>query len=246
MKPSYVSAVVLAAVVYLQEQPPHWYESPEWVLVIVGAATAGVICWQSWETKRAADAAAESMKAVNDQVRILDLQTKATEKTLVLTQRPRIIVRNFYFSELKGTGGILPPTGVQNGSLCHGQFYIANSGGTNARIQEIDCRIWVDAEDGRLPMKRPYEGQMGTQMNKILAPGQSTPWAFSRERPLMHQAMNIGTGKTAIYVLGWIGYTDDLGIYRRTCFCRKYDPSTERFRPVDDPDYENADEGRPN
>jgi len=130
--------------------------------------------------------------------------------------------------------------------MCLGQFYIANSGGTDAHVREVDCRVWVDAEDGRLPMKRPYEGQVGTPMDKVLSPGQSMPWTFSREQALMHQGLNIGTGATVLYVLGRIGYTDDLGIYRWTCFCRKYNPTTERFTPIDDPDYENADEQNPN
>jgi hypothetical protein len=37
---------------------PHWYASPEWVLVIVGSVTVIVIGWQAWETRRAADFAA--------------------------------------------------------------------------------------------------------------------------------------------------------------------------------------------
>jgi len=39
-----------------ENKPPHWYESPEWVLVIVGVVTAGVIWFQSWATLRAARA----------------------------------------------------------------------------------------------------------------------------------------------------------------------------------------------
>lgn len=172
----------------------------------------------------------------------MELQTKATEKTLVLTQRPKIVARNFFFSQVTGAGGIVSaPWGIQNGSMCLGQFYLANSGGTDAHIWEIDCKVWVDAEDGRLPTKRPYEGQVGAQVDKVLSPGQSMPWLFSREQALMHQGLNIGTGETVLYVLGRIGYTDDLGIYRWTCFCRKYDARKERFTPIDDPDYENSD-----
>src|SRR5438128_432184 len=45
-----------------QQQPaekksPHWYASPEWIAIIIGAITAGVIGWQSHETRRAAIAA---------------------------------------------------------------------------------------------------------------------------------------------------------------------------------------------
>jgi len=37
-------------------ETPHWYESPEWVLVIVGIITAFFIGWQSWETRCASEA----------------------------------------------------------------------------------------------------------------------------------------------------------------------------------------------
>jgi hypothetical protein len=33
----------------------------------------------------------------------------------------------------------------------------------------------------------------------------------------------------------------DLGIYRITAFCRRYDVAKNRFLPVNDPDYEYAD-----
>ena len=39
-----------------KSETPHWYPSAEWVLVFVTTITAGFICWQSWETRRAAQA----------------------------------------------------------------------------------------------------------------------------------------------------------------------------------------------
>lgn len=44
-----------------------------------------------------------------------------------------------------------------------------------------------------------------------------------------------------IFVLGWIGYRDDLGIFRQMGFCRRYESRKDRFVPVDDPDYEYSD-----
>jgi hypothetical protein len=46
-----------------QGEVPHWYALPEWVLVIVGSLTFIVIGWQSYETKRAADAGNKSAQA---------------------------------------------------------------------------------------------------------------------------------------------------------------------------------------
>jgi hypothetical protein len=60
-------------------QSPHGYTSPESVLAIVATITMGFIGWQAWETRRAAKAAACSVKAIVSQGRILERQTKATE-----------------------------------------------------------------------------------------------------------------------------------------------------------------------
>ena len=42
-----------------KESPP-WYKSPEWLLGIVGIITFGVIGWQSFETRRTANAASQA------------------------------------------------------------------------------------------------------------------------------------------------------------------------------------------
>jgi hypothetical protein len=203
-------------------QPKHsrfdWFWSPliaNWPLVVIG----GLGVWAALKT------------------------LAAIKRELVLTQRPRITVRNFYFSKMKGTGAIYSvPSGIEVGSVCSGQFYIANSGGSRACIQEIDCRVWVDEEDGPLPAKRPYEGEMGMQEKKVLLSGQSIPYLFSRANPLQFNTpTRLGFKSANLYVLGWIGYTDDLGIYRRMGFCRRYDTSKDRFLPVDDADYEYED-----
>lgn len=52
-----------------KQEPPGWYKTPEWILVIVGFVTAFVIGWQSWETRRAADAANRNISASMDERR---------------------------------------------------------------------------------------------------------------------------------------------------------------------------------
>ncbi|WP_348262861.1 hypothetical protein P8935_24100 [Telmatobacter sp. DSM 110680] len=52
----------------IQAQPDaissKWYASSEWWLVVMAAVTAGVICWQSWETRKAAQASKDSIALV--------------------------------------------------------------------------------------------------------------------------------------------------------------------------------------
>ena len=47
--------------------------------------------------------------------------------------------------------------------------------------------------------------------------------------------------KWAIYVLGWVAYRDDLGLVRRTAFCRKHDHAEGCFIAVKNQDYEHAE-----
>jgi hypothetical protein len=215
---------------------PRWYapiERPEWWVVILAAFTGIAVAYQAREMTRTT----KEMQAGSDVAR----------KTLVLTQRPRIVVRAFFFSEIRGVGGITHVSNrIEAGSFCTGQYYIENCGGTDARIREIYSEVYI-AEN--LPMRRPYEGKEGSKEEKTLRPGTSAVYLFGRMTPLedsTHQSLIsprnvIGSNAKFFYVLGWIGYTDDLGIYRITAFCRRYDLAKDRFVPVDDADYEYAD-----
>jgi hypothetical protein len=79
--------------VHTEHEMSHRYPSAEWILVIVTGVTAGFICWQSWETKRAAKAAADSVEAINRQAGIMERQTALAERNLTLLiekERPRV------------------------------------------------------------------------------------------------------------------------------------------------------------
>ncbi len=163
-----------------------------------------------------------------------------SQKSLVLSQRPKIVLRAFYFSETRGVGAVYyVANGVETGSLCGGQFYIVNCGGTRARLQEIWCNVFIVE---RLPMKRPYEGETGIVQEVILMPGQSTTFLFGLMQPLEAEiAGRIAREETSLYVLGRVGYIDDLGIYTDIPFCRRYDRMKDRFVPVEDRDYESGE-----
>jgi len=54
-----------------QGKLPNGYISPEWAIVIVGIITFVVIGWQSWETRKAAEATKESAKASRDSIEVI-------------------------------------------------------------------------------------------------------------------------------------------------------------------------------
>jgi hypothetical protein len=158
----------------------------------------------------------------------------------VHTQRPKIEVRTFYFAEKFTTSRRLP-FGIEEGSTASGQFYVVNKGGTNGTIEEYLCEVYMG---DTLPAKRPYEGKSRDRENKVLVSGQSEYYFFGLkpgETLDKATARSLGGMATNLWVLGWIGYRDELRIYRTTRFCRKYDSRAGRFFPVDDIEYESAD-----
>lgn len=125
-----------------RDKPLHWYKSSEWILVIVGIITAGVIGWQSFETRRAADAAARSVEAIQRQTRILERQAKAGEDaasaaksnadTLINSERAWVLVSEERLADptLRPTMG--PPREEFRESFC--EFFIENYGRSPAKI----------------------------------------------------------------------------------------------------------------
>ena len=128
--------------------------------------------------------------AIRRQAEIAKDQATIARNALVLTHRPKLTVRNVVLAYPRSTTSPTPPEWFWPGELVQGQFYIANVGGTSARI--TDCGCWVHRQRGifrgggplagaattahafvrevrtrrgrweiSLPMKRPYEGKPG-------------------------------------------------------------------------------------
>jgi hypothetical protein len=181
-------------------------------------------------TRRSADNAKES--------------ADTAQKAFLLQFRPKLIVRNFAIP-LRAESGRAAYYFFRN-ELVGGQFYVANIGGGPATITESLCKVhW---QKGPLPMRRPYEGDNGNNpvLGTIKAGGRLTA-IFQSDDPLPISQLEIGmmgydfSPSWTVYVMGWIEYSDDLGFGRRTAFCRKFDPTVNRFVPVKDPDYEHEE-----
>ena len=196
--------------------------------------------WAIWLTGAIALATFAQVGVYLRQAKLMRLALEQTRQTVVLAHRPKIRVRNFYFTEPNPVGGIHAHYGVVAHSPVSGQFYIVNAGGTPAIIKEIVCQVYVES---RLPLKRLYEGEIGEKVSRKLMPGATMTRLFDRvSAPLDEgEAKGIENGTLKLYVLGWIGYTDELDIYRITAFCRFWDRTKDRFIPVRDRDYEHAE-----
>jgi hypothetical protein len=181
------------------------------------------------------------------QARRLRQTVELTREDIAFNYRPKLRVRNVVVTQPRAIN--TPQPGLfQRGYLVMGQLYAVNVGGTPASITESHCEIFYTNQGG-LPMRRPYEGKNGNDFlpKAKLDPGESLPGMFQSEMPLGDEAADIQslTPGSHLYVLGWIEYTDDRKIGRRTAFCRLYragkDQQYPRFFPVEDPDYEHEE-----
>jgi hypothetical protein len=207
------------------------------LLVIATITLGGIGIWQG--------------RILGKNVSVADRAANEARDAILLSQRPRLRVRNFVIRP--GSDPVI----FWPGSLIGVQFYVVNAGGSPATIRESHCTVyWTQRQ---LPMERPYEGQSGN--NPIspglkLQPGQSWPGSFQSDELMGPEGYLIRNfdPSWAIYLLGWIEYEDNLGIVRRTAFCRRYGPPSEyiprgidapvphgRFNVVRDLDYEHEE-----
>jgi hypothetical protein len=163
---------------------------------------------------------------------------EAGEKDFISTHRPRLVVREVLR---------LPSTTQRNIQL---RYVVANVGGSDAEVVESHAEV-QDIRDGILRPLQPTEGanRIG---RRTIPPGShifdecgSTVSVHSLAVSRMVEARRLPRGATnesrAVCFRGFVIYIDKNGIRRRTGFCRVYDSETERFYPLDDPDYEYAD-----
>jgi hypothetical protein len=199
-------------------------------LCFVAIAQAGLFVWQLLLIRKSATDAEEA--------------AKLAKTTLIMTQRPRLRVRNVEVSH--------PPTPSRgaaplftSGRPMRVAFYAANIGGTPATITA--ALAIVHQTEFALPMRRPYEGKNGN----LDVPSTKLPsggsWQFARidEGLLRVGPEIIGSGARQplrLFVMGWVEYRDDNDVIRRTAFCREFsnpsDPALGRFRRVKNRDYE--------
>jgi hypothetical protein len=184
--------------------------------------------------ERLAGASEEALGLTRQSNTITREATRLTNQSFILTERPKIIVRNVAVID----AGLL----FNRAANAHitGTVFVANVGTTKARVISIFCDVFR----GVLPMIPPYVNSDGSKVDIELAPGKGTTWQFETVLPQSTDPeifRQIATRSAGVYVLGRIGYQDDIGTMRSTAICRKWDVPAARFFPISDPDYEHAE-----
>ena len=189
--------------------------------------------------KASADAALRQVALVERQVSLMEKSLQATQHSFTLSNRPKIVVRNIALDNEEsilnfGSGHGWPAEGT-------GTARIVNVGATKAHLVAWSCHVLVLMV---LPMTPPFDIKGEELLDFPIAPGEYVAVHFptTRAEPLtVENQIAIQGGRFGLYVLGRAVYKDDLGTVRATSFCREWKRGYERFKPVDNPDYENAD-----
>jgi hypothetical protein len=151
---------------------------------------------------------------------------EATRQAFIAAHRPRLIVRQV----------------SMNADVIN--YFIYNVGDTPAKLVEVSERDWLPGPVENLSPLPPYAESV--PVNVTLKSGEWMGRQFLPSDPEEFLTRYIA-GRTrkhdqpAIFALGIITYEDMLGTRRNTAFLRQYDHATERFNPVNHPDYEYQD-----
>jgi hypothetical protein len=190
-----------------------YLKQPEWCLVIIALVTAGVVIWQSWEMRRAAEAAKEAATSAKEQAK----QMVASERPCLLTEIKE---------ERNGEYPVI---------ICR----VTNYGKTPAKIIDSFAKFSRASFEEDLPEKSEdeYRKDLGpplkTPHHEWIAPSKSfqvfPPYdtgLLGETEPQCWEA--ILNGRVHLYFLGYVQYRDTLSNdMHETRFCYRYGYSSK-------------------
>ena len=180
--------------------------------------------------KEAADAARDAAKAANESASL-------TRRTFIASNRARLIARRFMVVQQANSAGRREI-----------HYSIINAGATAAESFVAYHAMYIDSEGSHRSNPPPYPAFDVANQEVSTAPldggKASARYIQIRDGRISDPAALWGLieGSTwTLYTFGTITYVDGNGVKRQMGFMRKYDPTTQRFRICDDPDYEYQD-----
>jgi hypothetical protein len=234
---------------------PWWYVLiawPEGITVWAIIFTLAAIIWQSSATSKAAKAALHQARLMDGQLGEMRRQATQMEaqlqemkkvseienKTLILQFRPRIIVRNAVALTL--------PSEDDDPGQCALRLEVVNTGGSVAQVTGSEIyMLFAKFIGDRIDLKEGERAGLSLQ-TYTLNPG---------ERLIFEERLKTGTeidlewmnffrggaSRCAVYLIGTIGYMDELGIPRQSGIHRKLDPANRRFAADKESEQEYSD-----
>lgn len=223
-----------------QDKTPKWYQSPEWMLVIVGVITFLVVGYQSWATKRAALATESYVEAVKEQTPSFK---QAAEAALKNANAVIDAERAWIVPDME-----TPPPFVSD-TIHRIACKLRNAGKTPARIVEVAERAFVASEACPLPESPEYRPRdihrSPLKGGAVMAPNAIMPRFVYVEPGDMRR---VERGELILHVYGYVIYRDvishqehrtDYGFYLNIPMGGT-DPATRVFFMSDLPGYNDA------
>jgi hypothetical protein len=208
------------------ERPQVWWHDSNWALVLIGLITAGVIGWQSWETRKAAEAGAESARAAL-------LSAHAS----VNAERAQLL---FVTKKLKGD---------RHGKAIF-EIWVKNFGKTPARLVGWRPQNEVFVSDAKnLPIPPVYDGLYAIE-GYLIPQGEILVASYDPFQPghmvqriAVSKTDNIGVHEVQAVVYGQVEYLDGITHDRQTsryCFRFEREPFSNiggSIEPCGPPEY---------
>jgi hypothetical protein len=191
--------------------------------------------WSNWAYVVVAGIAA--LIAVRT-LRVIEEQAKISNETLVLTVRPKVIVRSL--KSITKIAEDLPTDPIEI------VLEVVNRGRSTAYINSSNVRVIIDHRHIPQFMQRTFadaSGQNIFQKGHELKPGFEELCGVMLPHGIddLGSILDFSQGLLTVYVLGYVWYCDMKGNNYKTAFCRRYDHDKRRFVIVRHPDYEYAD-----
>lgn len=199
---------------------------PNWALVLVGTVGSTIAVWTLILLQRYTEATERTVEF--------------TRQSLILSQRPRIEVRRIVINA-DIVDGLLNFANVnQIPEEVTGTFEIVNTGSTTARVVAMECRVFLWEQIPAAISRTPLDF-IRIEPIKLL-PGVYGTRTFRGSIAALDIYIAHGENRSlCVYIVGLVGYEDELGNYRSTSFCRRMDQAFGRLVKTNDPDYEHAD-----
>ena len=161
-------------------------------------------------------------KASEDQIRL-------ARDAFSATHRPRIVVRRMGVELTKNAPIIV-------------EFTVVNTGEEKVIKCNWNTVIMLLDVAGGVQGQLHYETDTADFHNGPLGVGEGTKkWIEDKTNLAASDFADIEKKKVVLHVVGFIAYTDRAGVTRQTGFFRYYDAEKQRFRVIDDPEYEYQD-----
>ena len=198
------------------ERPAVWWRDSNWWLVAIAGITGGFICWQSWETRRAAD---------------------ISERVLISDHRPKVRVREVNVR--------IPGEEPGSADVCGFKLTILNAGGTHAEVQPFEITVeLVSGSKADVPISKKriagFSLAAGERKTFFVEPDNIASFLVGFH--MINGAINQGQKQTTFPVCrGTIIYLDGNKTERRTGFARAFHFLRAQTVPSSDPELEYED-----